>query len=249
MTSLEIANMQSHSPASTWALIGSGALIIAGCVSGPVGDSRDGAARENRIEVSGRGIVSAAPDVAMVNLGVNTLAKTADVAVAENNRKAADLVSALKSMRLRPEDIQTTGFNVYPERQRFRDRPDTITGYWAANSVSITVRDLSLVGEVLQRAVDAGANDIRGLNFAVEDPEPLLAEARRKAMMDARSRAATLAEAADVQVGRVVNIRELHGGSRNVLESRMSMESATSVPVQPGELDMSARVEVVFEIR
>ena len=188
--------------------------------------------------------------MATVDLGVRTLAKTADVAVAVNNRKAADLVSALKSLRLQPEDIQTTGFNVHAERQFHRDRPDTITGYWATNSVSVRVRDLTLVGEVLQKAVDAGANDVHGLSFFVEDPGPLLTEARRKAMTDARNRAATLAAAAGVEVGRVVNIRELQSGSPAMLESRLMRQSAAaSVPVQPGDLDVSARVEVVFEIR
>ena len=205
--------MQTHSPVSTWRIVlGLAACAIAGCVSGPGSGSGDGAPRENRIQVSGSGTVTATPDVATVNLGVRTLAKTADVALAANNRKAADLVSALRSMQLRPEDILTTGFTVYAERQFQRDRFDTITGYWAANSVSVRVRDLSLVGEVLQKAVDAGANDVHGLSFSVEDPGPLLAEARRKAMRDARNRAATLADAAGVEVGRVVNIRERPAG-------------------------------------
>jgi hypothetical protein len=243
--------MQSRSPASTWRIfLGLAAFTIAGCVSSPGTGSGEGSPRENRIQVSGTGTVTSTPDVATVNLGVKTLAKTADVAVAVNNRKAADLVSALKSLRLQPEDIQTTGFNVRAERQFHRDRPDTTTGYWATNSISVRVRDLSLVGEVLQKAVDAGANDVHGLSFSVEDPAPLLTEARRKAMTDARNRAATLAAAAGVEVGRVVNIRELQGGSPAMLEGRLMRQSAVaSVPVQAGDLDMSARVEVVFEIR
>jgi len=205
--------------------------------------------QQNQIYVSGTATIKATPDIATVEIGVQTFHKDVEEAVAENSEKAEDIIAAIRQQGVAEKDIQTSRFNIYPQRDYQNNRPDEIIGFQVDNMVSATVRDLDTVGKVLQAAIDAGANNINGLNFSVDDPIPLRDEARAEAIKDARRRADIMAEAAGIKVGKVISITETsYPGPIIARESFDKAAFAESVPIQPGELELTIQVQVAFAI-
>ena len=128
--------------------------------------------------------------------------------------------------------------------------PDSIIGFWVSNTVNMTLRDLTQVGQMLQAAVDAGANSIYGLQFTVADPDSVEDLARTRAVEDARRRAETLAAAAGVEVGGVVSLRESSLSVPYFFRGDAAESYASSgIPIELGNVEVSATVEAVFEIR
>ncbi len=123
--------------------------------------------------------------------------------------------------------------------------------YHVGNSVSVTVRDLDTVGDVLDAAIAAGANSIYGVNFSVDDPDEVMAEARSLAVEDALARAEELAGLHSVALGEVVSISEMVNGMAvpmyDSVNASMGLGSAAG-PISPGELEMTARLQVVYAI-
>ena len=117
-------------------------------------------------------------------------------------------------------------------------RADSIVGYWVNNSLSITIRQLDTAGQVLQAAIEAGANSISGLTFTLGDPEPVKDSARALAVADARNRADVLADAAGVRVGKVLAIREVSLSLPPIFRGGAADEAASGqVPVEPFRTD------------
>lgn len=206
----------------------------------------------NQIRVAGTATVKAAPDIATVEIGVQTFNEEVEAAVAENNRKSDDIISALKANGIAESDIQTSRFNIYPQRDYWDEEGrNEIIGYQVDNMVSVTIRNLDSVGEVLQEAVDAGANNIYGVNFTLDDPSSLRDTARVEAVKDARQRAEVMAEAAEIELGDVTSITEMSYGGPII--AREEYDSAVAkggemVPIEPGELELTIQVEVTFAI-
>lgn len=232
-------------------LIAGGALLVAllsGCDTGDTivspADSGD-----HRIYVTGSATVKANPDIAQAQLGVQTFADSAAKAVADNNTRSGAIQAALVAQGIGAKDMQTSGFNVYPQMDYPKDQPAVIVGYWASNMLEVKIRDLAEVGDILQAAIDAGANNVSGLYFALEDPDSLLQEARVQAVADARKRAESLVGAAGGKLGKVLSIRETSPWYGPVMaRADFAKGAAEAVPVQPGELEVTGQVEVVFEI-
>ncbi|MCC7264775.1 MAG: SIMPL domain-containing protein [Candidatus Latescibacteria bacterium] len=233
-------------------LIAAGALLagfLSGCETGDtIIAPADGG--DDRIYVSGSATVKANPDIAQAQLGVQTFADSVAEAVAQNNTRSAAVQAAMVAQGIAARDMHTTGFNVYPQMDYEKDRAGVIVGYWAANTLNVRMRNLAKVGEVLQAGIEAGANNVSGLYFALEDPDSLLQEARVQAVADARKRAEALVGAAGGKLGKVLSIRETSPWYGPVMARADfdKAEGAASVPVQPGELEVTGQVEVVFQI-
>ena len=230
-----------------------GALLLAllnGCETGDtIVSPADGG--DNRIYVSGSATVKADPDIAQAQLGVQTFADSVGKAVAENNARSGAIQAALAAQGIAAKDMLTTGFNVYPQMDYEKDRAGVVVGYWTSNMLSVKIRNLAKVGDILQAGIDAGANNVSGLYFSLEDPDSLLQEARVQAVADARKRAESLVTAAGAKLGKVLSIRETSPWYGPVMARADfdKAEGAASVPVQPGELEVTGQVEVVFEIK
>lgn len=200
------------------------------------------------LTVSAEGRVDAAPDMALVSLGVTTMGKTAAEALAQNNTQVAALLAALETLGIEARDIQTSGLSLNP----VFDAPDRnggrqeITGYQVSNMVTVRVRALDQLGTVLDQMVKEGANQLNGLSFALSEPEPLQDEARARAVAEALRRARLLAAAAGVDLGRIVTISE--GGSYQNPQPMFAREAAMGVPVAGGEVSVEASVTIVFEL-
>jgi uncharacterized protein YggE len=154
------------------------------------------------------------------------------------------LLQALGSLGIASRDIQTINVSVSPQRRPPKEgQPPEIVGYEVTNQVRVKVHDLSRLGRVLDQQVGQGANLVSGINFGVQEPAPLLDEARKRAMADARRKADLYAAGAGLKVGRVLSVREA-GVAPPAPRAMMS----AAVPVAPGEQEIQASVTVTFTL-
>lgn len=210
-----------------------------------------------RLTVMGEGVVAAAPDMAILTLGVIRQADTAAEAVTSNNAAMTEVINAMKDAGVAETDLQTADFSVQPRYVYPTDGTGAtepkIVGYTAQNMLTVRIRDLADTGAVLDRAVSLGVNSTSGLTFTNDDPSAFLSEARKKAMQDAVARAKTLAEAAGVGIGRILDISEQSYIPQPIPMGRAEMmvakADAGAVPVQGGESDYRITVNVVFELK
>jgi uncharacterized protein len=202
------------------------------------------------ITVVGSGKVSISPDIARVQIGVETMRKSVQEASAENRTTLDAVIEALLDQGIAENDIQTSGFSVFAERYG-PEGPlaDDDVNYRVSNSVRIVVRDLDTVGQVLDAAIDAGANNIYGVEFALDDVSAIESEVRAEAVADAQERAADLAELNGVQVGRVLSISEIvAGGFFPSFDARAMGLGGGGTGISPGELDVTLQLQVVYEL-
>jgi uncharacterized protein len=204
------------------------------------------------ISVTGEGTVSVPPDLAQIDAGVATDAKTAREAAEANNAAMGKVLIALKGAGIEEKDYQTSRLSLQPQYAANRTGPPTaVTGYRASNRVTIKVRDLPKVASVIDTLVAAGANDIGNVGFTVSQPSKLLDEAREKAMADARRKAEIYAKAAGVTLGAPLSIAE-EGAPAPVFRSKMVAAAPMAVagtPVAQGEETLSVSVSVSWAIK
>jgi len=202
------------------------------------------------ITVTGTGLVSLPPDMASISLGVTERAPTAGEAMALVSGSVAAMLTKLEEMDVAPADRQTSGLYLRPvfgDRQREAGTPPDITGYEAGNNLTITVRDLTTLGALLDAVISEGVNDFNGLRFGLQDDAAAQAQARRKAVEDAMAKAAQLADAAGLELGRITMMREGgQGGGPRPME--MSAMRSMDVPVEAGEVGITAQVTMVYNI-
>ncbi len=203
------------------------------------------------IVVTGSGEASAAPDLAYLNLGVEAEGATAAEALRKNSAQMEATIKSLRDAGVDKKDIQTSNLNVGPKYDYSRDNaPPKIIGYQATNTVNVKLRNLDKAGAVIDKAVGVGANRFDSISFGFADPKPLLNNARKSAVADARERAALYAEAAGVKLGKVLQISDSFAAVPGPVPimARMDMAEAKSVPISVGESTMSASVTIVYAI-
>ena len=203
------------------------------------------------IQVTGLGSVQAKPDMASISIGVSTEDANAQNAVTRNNASTAKVLSELESAQIEKKDLQTSNFSVYPQyRTEGPDKRQVIT-YRASNMVTVTVRNLDKVGDILTKAVAAGSNQISGPNFSISEPEKYLAEARKKAVENAMAKAGVFAGAAGLKLGSILSMVE-QSGATPVYAPRsaaFSAAAAAPVPIEAGEESLQARILLIIELK
>lgn len=207
------------------------------------------AADAHTISMNGHGEAKAPPDLVTINAGVTTSAPTAAAALSANTAKMKQVFAALEKMGVPQKNIQTANFSVSPQYANGQgNETPRLTGYQVNNQLRLRLDDVGGLGKALDALVTAGANHMNGIDFAIQEPAPLLARARADAIADARLRAETYAKAAGVTLGPILSITE-GGGEGPRPMYRMAMMAAPSpVPVAAGEETVSADVSVVWEI-
>lgn len=206
------------------------------------------------MNVNGTGKAYLTPDIAYINIGVQTENKDASEAVASNNTQVMKVTAALKAAGVAEKDIQTTNFSIYPQpKYDDKGQPTGEITYVVQNTVSVTVRDLTKIGDILDAAVKAGANNIYGIQFDVLDKSAALTLAREEAVKNAQVAANDLAKASGVTLGPIQNISSYGGGSPVYLSEGkgggMAVAEAASVPVSAGQMVLTVDVNIVYEIR
>jgi uncharacterized protein YggE len=202
------------------------------------------------ISVTGEATVSVAPDLAQIDGGVTTEAKTAREASDANNAAMGKVLLALKGAGIAEKDFQTSRLSLQAQSAPSRNGPgpSTIVGYRASNRVTIRLHDVTKVASVIDTLVAAGANDIGGINFSVSNASKLLDDARELAVADARRKAEIYAKAAGVTLGAPLSISE--GGAPGPMAFRkMAAPMAAAAPVAPGEESLAVTVSVSWVIK
>ncbi len=243
----------------TMALLGlvASALVVSACVPGApqpaMAQSTDPAPTVTRtISVSGNGQAYTAPDKAMISIGVQTRDKDAGKAVDNNTAAMNKILAALKAQGIADKDLQTQNFSINPQYEYDSSgNPTGAVSFIVDNTLVATVRNLPKLGATLSSAVSAGANNIYGISFGVQDPSALQATARDLAVADARARAEALAKAAGVTLGEVISISESLNVNNPVPVYARDMAQAVGgdVPVATGEQSVSVDVSVTFAIQ
>lgn len=201
------------------------------------------------VSVIGSAAVSSRPDTADVVAGVVTQAQTAAQALAENTAAMQKVMKTLADLGIAERDVQTVGLSVSP--QRAQQRPGSpqpqgvITGYEVTNQVRVRVRNLDVLGRLLDALVTQGANTLGGITFSIADPKPLLQQARGQAITDALQKAQAYAAAAGVKLGRVIAIRDASSGPPRPYAGRVM---AAAAPIAPGEQELEISVSVTYAI-
>ena len=232
------------------------ALVALAAGAGPV------AAEERepvpRILVSGEGSAEIAPDMALLVLTVTREGETAREALDANSAAMAEVLQAMRDEGIAERDLQTAGFSIqprynYPAPKPSGERePRQIIGYAVRNSLSVRVRDIDRVGAIIDKSVTLGVNEGGNITFTNDDPAAVIAEARAEAVKDARQKAETLAAAAGVNIGRILEISEQSYAPRPVpmlnAEVAMSRAADAAPPVAAGENSYQVTVQVTYAI-
>jgi uncharacterized protein YggE len=199
--------------------------------------------------------IEAAPDIATVGTGVQTRASTASQATKDNAAKMDSLIAALSKAGIAKKDIQTSGINLSAQYD-YSDRPGEpagprFIGYEASNLVTVKLRDIRKVGGLLDTLVTAGATNINGPSFAIDDPAPLLVQARGQALKSAKAQADFYAQAAGFRSARLISIAENNSGGMPpmpMVASRFKADAAASTPVEPGQVSASVTLTVQYAL-
>jgi uncharacterized protein YggE len=231
---------------STTMLIASVALPAAALADTPATAPIAG----TRLEISADGQVTRAPDIATLSAGVVTQSTSAASAMADNAKRMAAAIAALRHAGIADKDIRTASLSLQPQYRYADGQPPAVTGYQASNQLTITFHDIARTGPILDALVAQGVNQINGPDFALEHPDAALDEARGQAMQKARARADVYARAAGLGVKRIVAISEAGGYSPSPQPRVFMMARAKeATDLQPGEEKIGVTLQVTFELQ
>ena len=226
-------------------------LLVTAALLSACGTASTTGLQPRLLSVNGRAEIKITPDLAYISIGVHTEDTTAKEAVAMNNSQAQAVIAALKEQGIAAEDIQTTNFSIYPYEKWGPEGQSLGTYYSVDNTVYVTLRDVEALGSVLDEAIAAGATNVSGISFDVEDKDALIAEGRTLAVADARTQAESLAEAAGITLGEVYSLSYYNSWPTPYYYDTkgyggVAMEAA--VPISPGQLTLTVDVSISFEI-
>jgi uncharacterized protein YggE len=208
--------------------------------------------RATTLNLAAKGEVDVAPDMATINLGVQTEAPTAEAAMQANARQMNQVMTALRRAGVAERDIQTSNLNLSAQYDYQQNEPPRLRGYQASNQVTIKVRDLARLGAAVDATVSAGANQINGISFGLSDPTAAENAARQAAVRNLQAKAELYAQATGYRVGRLVTLSE--GTSYSAPQPPMPYmamaraESKDMTPVSGGELTVRVEISGLYEL-
>jgi uncharacterized protein len=172
-------------------------------------------------------------------------------ASAENRVVLEDVLAALEAQGISESDIQTTGFSVFAERYGPEGpRAESDVQYRVTNNVNVKIRDLDTVGEVLDAAIEAGANNIYGVEFALDDVSNAQSQAREKAIASAAEKAGQIADFAGLELGQILSLSEIIGAGggfyAGVTSQAFGLGGGGGAPISPGELEIVYQIQAVY---
>lgn len=213
--------------------------------------------QNNTIVISGQGKIVAKPDIAQIKLGVQSTGRTAVEVATLNNTTYNSVLAAVKKLGIDEKDIKTTAYNLNP---RYRYEPNTgkssIDGYDLYQEITVKVRKLDSVGQVIAEATAAGSNQVGDINFTIDDTDALKVEARLIAIKEAKDKAQEIAEATGLKLGKLVNFSEsselpqpkfYFGRGAAVMSDKA--EGVPSPEVQAGSQEVIVNVNLTYSLK
>jgi hypothetical protein len=219
---------------------------------GRVAQAAESTEPQHMLTVSGEGVVHARPDIARVTLGVETQAATASEAQAANAAVMDKVVAKLRELDIKNEDMKTVSFRLNPnyDYENTEKGGPRLVGFRATNEITVTLRDLAAVGEIVDECVALGANSIGGVSFELENEAALREQALTLAVADAKKRAQLLARSMDLGGLRPVSVTAVSGSpgyNQPMMEyARLGGGAAANTPVMPGEYTITVQVQVQY---
>ena len=205
----------------------------------------------NTISVSGEGLVTATPDIAKVDIGTSTDAQTVAEAQVKNSATMNKIIDSIKKIGVDEKDIKTKNYNIYP-RYDWQNGKNNVIGYTVTQSLGLKIRDTKKTSDILKVAGESGANQIGSLTFEIDEPEVLKADARTKAIKNAKEKAEALVDSLGVKLGRVISFSESSGNGiiyeSYGLSKSMDSVAAPAPEIQTGENEIRSNVTVLYEI-
>ena len=205
------------------------------------------------IVMQGTAEVAVTPDLAVFQAGTLSRARTAREAMDANSRTMRAVLDALRQAGVEERDIATSALSLQPtiEYARGTNRP-RVTGYAAGHTLTVRVRDLAKLGDALDRAVEAGATEVQGLQLTLADMQKRIDEARVAAVQDAKRKAEILVGAAGARIGPVRSVQE-HSAPQRQAEAygsvpQIALSSSAPVPVATGERMIRSTVTVSWDL-
>ena len=205
------------------------------------------------ITITGEGKVFVKPDIALVDLGVKTEARKSVDAVSQNNEKMNAIIKAVKDLGVDEKDIRTSAYNLYPVYD-YIESGRVFVGYSLDQQISVKIRNFDKISDVLDKATLEGANTIGDLQFTIDDLEKSRADAREKAIEQAKAKALVLANQAGLKLIKLVNISEEYAsspqpmyemsGSANVFD-----KSSVAPDIQSGQSEINTTVYLTYRVR
>ncbi len=230
-------------------------LVVAAFAGAPAGASDN--EPYPQIVVNGQGSAELAPDMALLQLTVTREAQTARAALDANSAAMAQVIKALRDQGIAERDLQTANFSIQPKyvypspKSQGENQSPRIVGYTVRNGLGVRVRDLGKLGAIIDQSVTLGVNEGGSIVFTNDDPTAAIEQARRRAVEDAIAKAKTLAAAAGVKLGRVLEISEqsyMPAPAPMMRAEMMMAKAADAVPVAAGESSYEVTVNLSYAI-
>lgn len=227
--------------------------LLVGCADGASKSPADNATGTKQIVTSrGEGLASGKPDQAQISFAVNSKQPKAADALDMVARATKTMTDAIIKAGVPKEDLQTSGVSLYPDYAPGKDNTPKISGYRAQIRITAKVKDLAKLGDVLTIATEAGATEISGPTFTLSDDSTVRDEAVANAVKDARQAAEAIAKASDRKLGKLLQVTQADTSANRSdwnyagVASSYSLLRADAVPIEPGELDVTSKVTVIF---
>jgi uncharacterized protein len=203
------------------------------------------------IRVTGQSTITASPDRAQLDVGVETHAQQSQAAATQNATRLTAVLAALRKAVGSSGEIKTAGYSLNAEYEYHPNGARTLTGYVANNVVHVTLNDLGKVGNVIDAATDAGANQVQDVRFTLSDQQAVRAQALREAVLRAKADAGVLAATLDLKVLRIIAVDSSDGGGifQRVVPMAHTLAAAKApTPIEPGTIDVTANVTLTVEV-
>jgi uncharacterized protein len=206
--------------------------------------------RRRSIQTTGEAVITAEPNRARIDVGVTTQAQTSQAAAEQNAARSQAVLTRLRTVIGQTGEIRTVGYDLTPNYTYPQQGGEPkLTGYTASNTVRVTLDDLTKVGSVIDTATQAGANQVRSLQFMLKDERPSVDQALRQASQNAMRKAEAIAAALGVKTIRVLSATESGGAPVPVRETFTMRAQATQTPVEPGTIEVRGSVTLTVEIQ
>jgi uncharacterized protein len=212
--------------------------------------SASNAVTTKTINVMGNGEVTATPDIAYLFLGVVTDKTTTSEAQNANSITMNNVIAAIKKAGIKDEDIKTTDYSIYPKYNYDETtKVNTLVGYTVSNTLNVTVKDISKVGQIIDTAVANGANDCNSISFGVSDYEKYYNMALVNALSNAQGKAKAISNFLNIKLTAPITITENSSGTPNIypISLKDTSSSSASTSIQAGIYKIKANVSLVFE--
>lgn len=228
-----------------------GAVLIAAFIA--IGEKKE----KDRFSVSGSGIVYAKADIANINVGLKTGAKkTAVEATQEATLKINNIIEQLKKLKIDEKDIKTSDYNLNPIYNWTEERGQELTGYEVMQTLSLKIRDLNVIGDVIAKTTEQGANQIGSISFTIDDEFALKNQARELAIEKAKEKAEMIAKQAGMKLGAIKNVTENVNPEMQPRYANVAMDAQgadgkeLSAPnIQTGQNEIKIEVNVTYEVK